>query len=276
MALPLAPLALAGDLGNERFFFAAWAALALLLVASVASLHGGGRGWRALGWLALAAVAAGAGLRADAAMRRLAPELASYRLQGQAILDARADDVVWITEELLPHFALGLRDIRRRTAADGAAPTLVSDEIEWAGLDLAGRRLLRLDAGAGRMVDLAPQAPQRLAAWRARLRDAPLSVEFAYDRAQRVLSGHIDSGGPARIFHIGGGARTEAPPRFAIRAERASSAPFRIRVDAADGGTRYTPPLVLDGPADAPRIELRWSGAGCLQPETAACTSGRP
>ncbi|MFZ5775277.1 MAG: hypothetical protein ACOY3Z_07320 [Thermodesulfobacteriota bacterium] len=265
---PLLPLVRFPGLGegSERFFIAPWAIFSL----AAALLIGGfpwGRGrtaWhRGTALLLALALLVAAAARTQRTLASLTPLLREQQAQGQAILSAGDTDILFLSPALPDWYVAGLTELRQELGGNSSPPRLVADEVELLGLHLSGRRVLRYEAGAARMVDLTAGMPDHLAQWRKRLRPAPLSVDIAFDDG--ALSWRLGPHAEGSYLFLAGG-RQVAPPQGMLRMERPPTRAFRIRHDAPDGTIAYTPPLALTA---ANGYHLSWRGTGDLFPESA-------
>jgi hypothetical protein len=268
LLVPLVPLALGGTLGEERFLVAVWATLCVTLGGCAGMLARHGKPGALVACMLAAVVGFGSWTYSQAALARMAPLQAQYFALADALLKNSTEPAaVWVAPDLLPHFALGLVDLRRMQHESAADVQLISDEVELASV--GGQvPVLRFDATAGRWEDVQSGVADELRRWRSRLRDERLDVSLTYDLADRTLAVKLHSGSGGKFFHVGSGARTEVPSELVIRAESMSARCFLIRHDRADGGVVYSPWLYLKAQGDGRFFKAAWSGAGLLDPGT--------
>ena len=267
LLMPLLALARHPGLNVHRYFLTLWTAFALVVPLGLARLGAHSSAWlRAvpLGWAAVLAASAWVTTdRAVQAWRVLAREQA---VQGQALVSANANTVVYLSPVAAGWSASGLIDLRPAVGAAGTPPLMVADEIELAGLSLAGKKVLRYSPERNQMMDITPEVPALLAQWRSRLMPATLSVVFEYDHNHHTIRWQVASDPAARLTYLGSYlgqiGRVELPLQSAMRIPPSHiDACFRLRLDRPDGGIAYTPALSLPPPDAQGLSRLRWSGA---------------
>ncbi|MGE0330657.1 MAG: ArnT family glycosyltransferase [Ramlibacter sp.] len=275
LLLPLLALARHPGLNVHRYFLTLWTAFAIVVPLGLARLGTHEKwGWRAVApgiFLVLAADAWGVTSRTVDSWRVLAREQAT---QGKALVAPGADHtVIYLTPVAAGWSASGLIDLRAAMGVTGTPPLMVADEIELAGLPLAGKRVLKYSRELDQMVDVTPQVPALLAQWRTRLAAAPLSVAFEYDHTHHTITWQVGAAGASRLTYLGSYlgqiGRVELPMKSAMRIPPSHvDTCFRLRLDWPDGRMAYTPALSF-GPADAnARSRLSWHGMSA--PEAAA------
>ena len=266
LLLPLLALARHPGLNVHRYFLTLWTAFAIAVPLGLARLGGHDKFvWRAVApvvVVVLAASAWGVTSRTVDAWRVLAREQAT---QGKVLVAAGADTVVYLTPVSAGWSASGLMDLRPAMGVAGTPPLMVADDIELAGLPLAGKKVLRYSREGDQMTDITPQVPALLAQWRARLAPAPLTVAFEYDYRLHTIRWQVGAEPGSRLTYLGSYlgqiGRVELPLQSAMRIPPSYiDACFRLRLDGPDGRIAYTPTLAFP-PADAQGLSrLQWSG----------------
>lgn len=267
LLLPLLALARHPGLNVHRYFLTLWTAFAIVVPLGLAHLgkHEKWR-WRAAApgiVLVLAVDAWGVTSRTVDSWRILAREQAT---QGKALVAPEADHtVVYLTPVAAGWSASGLIDLRAAMGVTATPPLMVADEIELAGLSLAGKRVLKYSRELDQMIDITPQVPALLAQWRTRLAAVPLSVAFEYDHTHHTIAWQVGAAGASRLTYLGSYrgqiGRVELPMKSTMRIPPSHvDTCFRLRLDWPDGRMAYTPALSF-GPADAnARSHLSWHG----------------
>lgn len=266
LLLPLLALARHPGLNVHRYFLTLWTAFAIAVPLGLARLGGHDKFvWRATAPVVVVVLAASAwGVTSTTvdAWRVLAREQAT---QGKALVSAGADTVVYLTPVSAGWSASGLIDLRPAMGVAGTPPLMVADEIELAGLPLAGKKVLRYSREGDQMTDITSQVPALLAQWRARLAPAPLTVMFEYDYRLHTIRWQVGAGPGSRLTYLGSYlgqiGRVELPLQSAMRIPPSYiDACFRLRLDGPGGRIAYTPALSFP-PADAHGLSrLQWSG----------------
>ncbi len=266
LLLPLLALARHPGLNVHRYFLTLWTAFAIVVPLGLARLAGHDKPWwRALALgltVVLAASAWSVTSRTVDAWRLLAREQAT---QGKALVTTGAETVVYLTPVSAGWSTSGLIDLRPEMGVPGTPPLIAADEIELAGLALAGKKVLRYSPEQDQMKDITAEVPALLAQWRARLAPAPLSVLFEYDHRVHTIRWQIGTEQPSRLTYLGSYlgqiGRVELPLQSAMRLPPSHvDTCFRLRLDATDGRIAYTPALSFP-PADTRGLSrLRWSG----------------
>lgn len=266
LLVPLVPLAMAGTLGEERFLIAVWATMSVGLGGCMGLLaHAVNHGWVAAGMLA-AVAGLGSWTYSQATMVKLKPiQLQYFALADTLLKHSPHASAVWVAPDLLPHFALGLVDLRKMASESAAEVHLISDEVELASL-AEPMPVWRFNSKRNRWEDVQFDVAGELKEWQSRLRSEKLDVLLTYDQTERTLTIKLHSGTGGRFFHVGSGARTEVPAALVIRAESMSTRCFLIRHDAADGNVVYSPWLYLKAQGDGRFFRAEWSGLGVLSP----------
>ncbi|MBK6592256.1 MAG: hypothetical protein IPG23_05685 [Burkholderiales bacterium] len=267
---PLMPWALIGSLAEDRFFVVLWVVVVVNLgVCLAALLRLGVPPWLGYGAMALLAVAAWG--RSAEVLKKLDQAMAVYQAHGDAVRHGTARDIVSVSDRLLPHFLPGMLDLRSVAGLVTDGPAVVSDEVELAAMALEGRRLLSYDNATKAMFDASEQSASLLADWRKRLSDVPFQARITYNGQAKTLDWAIDAPGATKYFHIAGGARTEIPPKFAIRVETRPEPCFWIRIDGPGPIIRYTGLMGLPTTPDRPSVEVVWEQHASLLPEKVQC-----
>lgn len=268
LLMPLIPLAMGGTLGEERFLIAVWAAVSIGLGGCAALLARHGKRGLLIAGVLTTAVCTGSLAYSQKTMAKMAPVQAQYFALAQILLKNSAEPAaVWVAPELLPHFALGLVDLRKVQHESAADVHLISDEVELASLPEL-MPVLRFNPRSGLWEDIQDSVADELTQWRSRLRSEPLDVQLVYDSTSRTLTVRLQSPAGGRYFHVGSGARTEIPAELVIRAESMSKQCFLIRHDTANGTMIYSPWLYLKEQGDGRFFRAEWAGLGLLNPGT--------
>lgn len=261
---PLIPLVRYPGLGagSERYFLAAWATLSLTIAILAGLAFDRARDGRR--WLLPVLVAALFLTVWQASQKMVAGLIASktgYQAQGNALVMARAPDLVLVSPGIPTWFNSGVMDLRPAMGQRSPPPMLVADESEFAGLDLAGRQMLRFDPATQSMVDIAPQMPALVETWKSRLQARPLQVTMTYDRQKKVLSWNLGPNTDGQFRYLDAGGSTPVPATGALRMDKPPDGCFRFRHDAPDGRTAYTPALSLPAVADGQTsASVTWQG----------------
>lgn len=262
---PLLPLTVFPGIerGSERYLFAAWAALALVVAASCGAAMRG-RVWPARALFAALAlsVAASAWPLAQQSLTETRAMQREHQAHFERLTRGGEQDVVVASPSIVAWFIQGALALRPALGQNGPPPEVVVDEAQLLGLP-EGRRVWHDDGQGMQMVDATAAVQVRLADWRARLRVRPLHVTMRHDGPSLVLRWELQSPGDPGGGHftlVAPGERLAVPmPAGALRIEQPLPNCFRIRHDAADGSVAYSAWLRLPMARDRSSA-LQWAG----------------
>lgn len=265
LLVPLLPLTVFPGIerGSERYLFAAWAALAVVVAASCGAAMRG-RAWPAR--TLVAALALGVAASAWPLAQRSLTETRAMQREHQAHFERLTrggeQDIVVASPSIAAWFIQGALALRPALGHGGPPPAVVVDEAQLLGLP-EGRRVWHDDGQGTQMVDAGAAVQARLADWRARLRVRPLQVTMRHDGPSLVLRWDMQAPGDAgggRFTLVAPGERLAVPmPAGALRIEQPLPHCFRIRHDAADGSVAYSAWLRLQMARDRSSA-LQWAG----------------
>lgn len=265
LLVPLLPLTVFPGIerGSERYLFAVWAALALVVAASCGTAMRG-RAWPARCLVAALAlgVAASAWPLAQRSLTETRAMQREYQAHFERLTRGGEQDVVVASPSVAAWFIQGALALRPALGLDGPPPAVVFDEAQLLGLP-EGRLIWHDDGRSTQMVDAGATVQARLTDWRARLRVRPLQVTMRHDGPSLVLRWDMqapgDPGG-GRFTLVAVGERLAVPmPAGALRIEQPLPRCFRIRHDAADGSVAYSAWLRLPMARDRSSA-LQWAG----------------
>jgi hypothetical protein len=236
---------------------------------------GAGHARRALAVALLAAMLLPAAWAAQAAWRQIDGVVDRHAGFRDALLTRGAETAVLADPQVPDWYLRGLVDLRPAAGRADPPPTVLADELELDFLPPTVRQVLRLDPVDGRLVDVAADLPAQLAAWRARLRSAPMQVSIEREVDRGEVRWRFAAAEPGRFVLLAPGQRLDVPSaEGALRLAQRLPECLRIRFDAVAGWSSYSPPLAWSA-ADRQGISrLQWQGRGdAFAPGTTAWCS---
>jgi hypothetical protein len=261
LAMPLLPLAATSSLVAERFFIATWVAFAM----GISIILNNASQKKFLGivsFFLFGILFISAYQKSYILSINIQEEQIVYFSQGKKILNSSDNDIIFSFENMLPHYSLGLMELRKAMNMDSPAPLLVSDESQFFNLELAERNIWRFDAQKKEMVNISEETPSLIQAWQERLKPLPLKINIRYDLYKKTISWDFQSPEAGSFFYISR-SRLQVGPQGTVRMESPPSGCFRIRFNAFNGGIAYTPLLSLLQPINyEDGLELSWEGKG--------------
>lgn len=277
LLVPLLPLLFYPGLGpgSERYYILAWATLAAVAAWLAASAGQGVRRWLAAGLLL--SVALPAWQQQTRLMASLDAWQQTHRLQGQALLQAGPEAVVWASSDVASWFNSGLLALAPSLAA-GDPAHLIADEMELIDRHRPGQPLLRQLHGQPAMRDVAAQREALLSAWRQQLRAWPMRARFVVDVAAREVSWQVAlaasddytwSADEWSLSILGPGSRQPVPLSGQVRVAQPLHGCFRALLTSRRGERVYGPAMYWP---QSGRHVLVWQGRGELfSAGTASC-----
>lgn len=170
----------------------------------------------------------------------------TYAAYGRHWLSAGADTVIFVGPPIadMGHYFLGLTHVAERLSGPREFPTRAVDEIDLADIDLRHRSVWTFDPNCACLRDITSDVPARLAAWRQRVVEQPLSVDLTYQAGVAHWNFGPYQVGTYQLVDAHQVGRIQLPPNGERR-----TAPlnlnFYIRYDAPEGWTTYSPQLRL-------------------------------
>lgn len=261
---PLVPLAFNGDFGAEsaRFFMVPWVLLVMGTSAVLARLQGPARARAMIAAAIYAWLAWPAWQQSQLDRLQFEQARARYEVQGHQLLALRPDERLWASDDILPHYLAGLRDLREAMGYGESRAIYWLDEAQVLEASLRPLRVLR--AQDGQIRDVTAEIPPLLSAWRASLRADPLSVSISLKPSEQALSWDLGPAAEGAYAYLSGETLTAISAHGALRRERPLDACFRIRLIRPSGERVYSPPLKMAGPDAQGYRQLAWQGRGDL------------
>lgn len=261
LAMPLLPLAVTSSLVAERFFIATWTTFVMVLsiILNDASQK---KHLRIVSFFLFGILFVSAYQKSNALYLYIQKEQNGYFSQGNKILNSSSNDIIFLFENLLPHYSLGLLDLRKAMNKELPVPSLVSDESQFLTIELDEKNIWRYDAQAKAMVDITENIQSVIEVWQEKLKPLLLKINIRYDLNKKFISWDFQSPEAGDYIYISR-SRLQVGPQGTVRMESPPSGCFRIRLNAFDGSVAYTPLLSLLQPIyHEDSLELSWEGKG--------------
>jgi len=243
LLLPLLPLTVWPGLGApDRFLFLVWWAISVATAWTVSNVIGESW-WRIAAAIAIAAAMLGATLlQAHLAAGNLKGGIAEKEAYSRFVWEAEPTGILVLPPEIAASFwdfsqlsALRMRLLNQQ------APTVVTDELQLAAVDLEGRSVWTYEATCRCMRDISAEIPARLQAWRNRQAQHPL--EIAGRRGENVFFWKFGPYVDGQYNVIGNAiGKVPLPPQGRLQT------PLRpqtmvVRYDSPEGWISYSPPF---------------------------------
>lgn len=265
LLVPLLPLTVFPGIGpgSERYFIAAWAALAIavaLWLGQAAALRQG-TARRLLSALLLLGLLVAAWPLSRQSLLEMARLHREHGTHFSLLTEGGAGDTLIASPSVSAWFIEGALELRPALGPRGAMPGVMVDEAQLVGPQPPGQKLWQLDLSGQRLVDAAPGLTARLDAWRPRLRVRPMQVAITYDGPTRALRWQLGPGAPGGHYTLLAHSQRLVVPfaQGALRIEKPLPPCFRVRHDAPDGSLSYTPWLRL-AMSTREHSALNWQG----------------
>lgn len=174
---------------------------------------------------------------------------AGFAAHGRFIMEADESEALLPSIRFGNWFATGLLWLRKNVLGE-QPPIVVFDEIDLAKPNIHALRFFRYDATRGSLVDVTGLVPRIYEEWGGKVRDKPLSVTLNYKGGMLswVLGPYVD-GKYSIITYGDSGYKLGIPCSGIQRVELTKPLLFRVRYDAPEGWTTYSPMFEFDGQA---------------------------
>lgn len=240
------PLLFVAPYFDPRHLVGVWWAICLGLALGMSAAARSQRGGWAIALVILALPLAMASHGGRAAAQTAFDMANAYAAHGRFFLSGDRADVLFVHPPLaqMGHYFTGLRDVTFRLSGPRSYPIIAVDESDLAMVDLADHQVWTFDQACACLREISAEVPGTLTAWESRLAEHPLSVTIDYrDGLARWHFGPYQDGAYF-LIDAGDVGKIQLSPRGVLRVSP-RTLNFRIRYDAPDGWTTYSPPLEI-------------------------------